>query len=172
MLLLDKVRRRFRALARRREVERELEEELRFHIEKQFEFNVARGMSPGEARRAALSTFGRVENIKEECRDARGVRPVEEMWQDLRYGARKLLKSPGFSLVAVMTLALGIGANTAIFSVVNAVLLRPLPFDRPEELVRVFGTNPRRSNFSRPHSYLNFADMRAQNQTFASMAAY
>jgi len=172
MLLLDKVRRRFRALARRREVERELEEELRFHIEKQVEFNVARGMSPGEARRAALALFGRVDNIKEECRDARGVRPVEEMWQDLRYGVRKLLKSPGFSLVAVLTLALGIGANTAIFSVVNAVLLRPLPFERPEELVRVFGTNARRNSFSRPHSYLNFADMRAQNQSFEALAAY
>ena len=172
MLLLDKVRRRFRALLRRRDVERELEEELRFHLDKAIEQNVARGMSHEEAVRAALFRFGRVENIKEECRDARGLRPLEEMWQDLRYGARKLLKSPGFSLVAVMTLALGIGANTAIFSVVNAVLLRPLPFERPEELVRVFGTNARRSSFSRPHSYLNFNDMRAQNQTFEALAAY
>jgi predicted permease len=172
MLLLDKAARRLKALLRRREVERELDEELRFHLEKEAELNVARGMKPEEARRAALARFGRVENIKEECRDARGLRPFEEMWQDLRYGARKLLKSPGFALVAVMTLALGVGANTAIFSVVNAVLLRPLPFPEPERLVRVFGTAARRNSFSRPHSYLNFKDLRAQNQTFEAMAAY
>jgi predicted permease len=170
--MLRKLKRRLRALTRKRDVERELDEELLFHIEKQVELNVARGMSPDEAWRAALATFGRVENIKEECRDARGLRPIEEMWQDLRYGVRKLLKSPGFALVAVMTLALGIGANTAIFSVVNAVLLRPLPLERPEELVRVFGTRASRSSFSRPHSYLNFSDLRAQNQTFEALAAY
>jgi predicted permease len=170
--MLDKVRRRLRALLRRSTVERELDEELRFHIEKEAELNVARGMSPDEAMRVALARFGRYENIKEECRDARGLRPVEEMWQDLRYGARKLRQNPGFSLVAIMTLALGIGANTAIFSVVNAVLLRPLPFEQPEQLVRVFGTNARRSSFSRPHSYPNFADLRAQGRTFESMAAF
>jgi len=170
--MLDKVRRRLRALTRRRAVELELDEELRFHIEKEAERNAARGMNPEEALRVALDRFGRFENIKEECRDARGVRPVEEMLQDLRYGARKLRKSPGFTLVAVMTLALGIGANTAIFSVVNAVLLRPLAFDQPEQLVRVFGTNARRSSFSRPHSYPNFSDLRDQNQTFEAMAAY
>src|SRR6201990_962446 len=97
---------------------------------------------------------------------------MDGLLQDIRYALRQLLKSPGFALVAVMTLALGIGANTAIFSVVNAVLLRPLPFERPEELVRVFGKNARRNSFSRPHSYLNFSDMRAQNQTFEALAAY
>ena len=97
---------------------------------------------------------------------------MRTLLQDLKLGARTLRKSPGFTAVAVVVLALGIGANTAIFSVVNAVLLRPLPFDRPEELVRVFGTNARRNSFSRPHSYLNFSDMRAQNQSFEALAAY
>ena len=92
--------------------------------------------------------------------------------QDIRYGARVFAKHKGFTAVAVLTLALGVGANTAIFSVVNAVLLRPLPFDRPEQIVRVFGTNASRNSFSRPHSYLNFSDLRTQNQALVALAAY
>ena len=92
--------------------------------------------------------------------------------QDIRYGARVLAKHKGFTAVAVLTLALGIGANTAIFSVVNAVLLRPLPFEQPEQLVRVFGANASWNNFSQPHSYLNFSDLRAQNQALGALAAY
>ncbi len=170
--MLGRLRRRLRALLRRGEMDRELEEELRYHLERETEQNLRDGITPEEARRAALRAFGGVEQARELCREARGVRMLQDLWQDLRYGARKLHKSPGFTLVAVMTLALGIGANTAIFSVVNAVLLKPLPFDQPEQLVRVFGTNARRSSFSRPHSYLNFSDLRAQNQTFEAMAAY
>ncbi|HKY89592.1 MAG TPA: ABC transporter permease, partial [Nevskiaceae bacterium] len=92
--------------------------------------------------------------------------------QDIKYGARVLAKHKGVTAIAVLTLALGIGANTAIFSVVNAVLLRPLPFAQPEQLVRVFGTSASRNNFSRPHSYLNFSDLRAQNQALEVLAAY
>ncbi|HEX8686443.1 MAG TPA: ABC transporter permease, partial [Pyrinomonadaceae bacterium] len=170
--MLGRLRRRLRALLRRGEMDRELEEELRYHLERQTEQNLRDGMTPGEARRAALRAFGGVEQARELCREARGVWMIQDVWQDLRYGARKLRKSPGFTLVAVLTLALGIGANTAIFSVVNAVLLRPLPFDQPEQLVRVFGTSARRGNFSRPHSFLNFSDLRDQSRTFESMAAY
>ena len=95
-----------------------------------------------------------------------------KLLQDIRYGARVLAKHKSFTAVAVLTLALGVGANTAIFSVVNAVLLRPLPFEQPEQLVRVFGTSASRNDFSRPHSYLNFSDLRAQNQTLGALAAY
>ena len=93
-------------------------------------------------------------------------------WNDVKFGARVLLKSPGFTAVAVLVVALGVGANTAIFSVVNAVLLRPLPFEQPEQLVRVFGTNARRNSFRRPHSFPNFTDLRAQNSSFEAMSAY
>ena len=94
------------------------------------------------------------------------------LWQDVKFGARVLLKSPAFTAVAVLVVALGVGANTAIFSVVNAVLLRPLPFEEPERLVRVFGTNARRNSLRRPHSFPNFADLRAQNGAFEAMSAY
>jgi macrolide transport system ATP-binding/permease protein len=162
--------RRLRALLFKGALDDELDEELRYHLEREVEQNVRAGMSPEEARRAALRAFGGLQRAREECKEARGVRFIEELWQDLRYGVRTLWKKPGFTLVAVLTLALGIGANTAIFSFVNAVLLRPLPVAKPERLVYVFGgvrTNP--YNVS---SYPDYVDYRDRNKVFSELIAY
>jgi hypothetical protein len=169
-MMLGKLVSPFLALFRRSELDRELDEELRFHLEREVEENIRRGMSPEGARRTAMVSFGGVEQIKEECRDVRGVRFLEDLWQDLRYSLRMLVKHPSFTVVAVITLALGIGANTAIFSVVYHVVLKPLPFHEPEQLVWVWGEQAARKQA--PHTPADFLDYQQRNQSFAQMAAY
>jgi len=156
---------RLRALFRRESVLRDIEEELRVHVEMETETNIRRGMPPDEARAAALKSFGNPVRNTERGYDIRGGRWLESLWQDLRYGARMLIKKPGFTLVVVVTLALGIGGNTAIFSVVNGVLLSALPYPQPEQLAMI---RPASEGLA---SYPIFADWRDRNQTFQGIAA-
>jgi predicted permease len=170
MRWLDQIPLRLRSLLRKGRVEQEMDDELRFHLECQIEENLKAGMSPEEARYAALRQFGGVEQIKEECRDAWGVRFIETLLQDLRFGLRQLRRSPGFTAVAVLTFALGIGANTAIFSVINAVLLRPLPFRDPDRLVQLWETEAAPGNCTLTGP--DFLDWQAQNQSHEGMSLY
>jgi hypothetical protein len=135
MNLMPPLIKRLRTIFRRTRVERELDAELRFHLDMLAAQNVALGMSPQDARRAARQTFGGVEQVKDEVRDTWIARVLETAAQDARYGTRSLRSNAGYSLAVIATMALGIGANTAIFSVVNAVVLQPLPYERGDDLV-------------------------------------
>src|SRR6266542_866465 len=137
----------------REQFDRELEEEMRFHLEMKAEENLAAGVSPEEARYAARRQFGNQTLLWEVSRDMWSFRFLETLAQDLRYGLWMMIKNPGFTAMAALTLALGIGANTAIFTVVNAVLLQPLPFHEPERLVRVW-----RSSAEDDRTALSFPD--------------
>src|SRR3954454_4657081 len=138
MGILREEMKRLSGTLRQRTEERELDEEIGFHIDMQTEKNLRLGMSPEEARRAALVRFGGTERIKEEARDEYRSRPLEDLVQDVRYGVRSALRTPLFTLLAVLTLALGIGANAAVFGVVKSVLLDALPYADADRLVRVY----------------------------------
>jgi putative ABC transport system permease protein len=151
-------------------IERELDAEIRFHHEMETEKNIRRGMSEEEARLAAQRSFGGFQKTKEAYRDVTRFRWLEEIWQDLRYGARMLAKKPGFTSIGVLTLALGIGANTAIFSVINTVLIRELPFAEADRLVTIWETHP--AVPIAPATIPEFHDWQAQSRSFKGMAVY
>jgi putative ABC transport system permease protein len=150
-------------------IHREIDEEARFHIEMRIDENIRRGMSPEEARLDAERRFGNLTRMKERGYQVRGGRWLEPLWHDLRFGVRMLLKKPGFTLIAVITLSLGIGANTAIFSVVYAALLKPLPYRDPDRLVFLRSTQP--NGRLSLLSFQEFNEFREQSGVFESLAA-
>ena len=159
---------RIRGMFSQNRLDRDLDEELSVHLEMLIDENVRRGMSLKEARDAARRSFGGVQQTRESYRDQRGLPIVETLIQDIRFGCRMLRKNPGFTAGAVFTLALGIGANTAMFSVINAVLLRPLPYLEPERLVWMTESGDEVAN--RWLSFPNFVDWRERNSVFESMS--
>src|SRR4051812_11037506 len=162
----------FQTLRRRDRFEDAMAAEMRFHVERYTEDLVLSGVPPAEAARRARREFGSLDNVKEDCREARGLRPFDELRRDLRYAARLLRKTPGFTVTALATLALCLGANLTIFAVVDAVLLRPLPFPAAGQLVSVYNTYPRASVPNDGCSLPNYYERRGQIPAFSGLAVY
>lgn len=163
--------RRLRRLAHRGALERAMDDEMRHHIECEMGERIRSGLSPEEARRAAVADFGGIEQVKEDARDARGTRPLEDLIADIGYATRVLRRRPGFTAAAVLTFALGCGAATAIFSVVYGVLLRPLPYADPDRLVVLWERNVARTRDHNVVSVANFQAWRERSGAFDAMAA-
>ena len=166
----DIVRIRLRSLFRRKRVEEDLDKELRFHLAQQIDENLAAGLALAQARRAAHRKLGGVTQIQEECRDMRRTDHIEAFWRDLRYALRSLGKNPAFTAVILLTLALSIGANSAIFSVIDGVLLRPLPYPQANRIVRIFFHSASYPRF--PMNPFDFRDFRARNRSFEALAGF
>jgi putative ABC transport system permease protein len=171
MRWLQSISNRLRSLFRRDTVEQEIGSELHFHIERQVEENILAGMNPQEARRAASREFGGVEQVKEECRDTRRANYLENLLKDVRYGFRMLRKSPSFTFFAVAVLALGIAANSAIFSIADAILVRPLPYRDANRLVMIWEDSSAYGFPKDTPAPGNFSDWKSRNQVFEDVAA-
>src|ERR1700736_6009178 len=160
-------------LWRRTKMEEQLEKELRFHLDQHVSELIAQGQAPDEARRQARLALGGPEQVKEKCRDARGTRWLEDLLQDFRYALRTLRQRPGFAVVALLTLALGSGATTVMFTVINGVLLKPLPYAEPDRLVSL----EEQTDWSTPMgnrstlTYPNYLDCKRESRSLA-MAAW
>ena len=172
MISLRQAFHRFRAFLRSEQLDREVKEEMASHLEMAVEENLRRGMSPEEARRQALVQFGGVQQAIERHRESRTLPWVDVLRQDLRFTFRMLRRDSGFAVVAVLILALGIGANIAVFSVVNTILLRPLPFRDPEQLVRIVEKDPKAGESSKTYTADATQDFQQQNHSFQSVSGY
>lgn len=170
------IRLRLRSLIAGGSLDRELDDELRYHVDRQIEENLARGMTPAEARTAALRAIGGVESRKEQMRDARGISPIENPLRDLRLAARQLRKQPGFAVTAIVTLGLGIGANVAMFQLLNALTLRTLPVRAPHELAEIRltgdGRDGRHTGRNRQVSLPQFSAIASRQEAFTSLMAF
>lgn len=169
---IAKLRMRLGALRHGEDVHREIAEEWHFHIDLRTEENIRRGMTPEEARRSAERHFGNSGYIKDVSWDVRGGGFMERLWQDLRFGARQLRRSPGFTFVALLSLGLGIGANAVIFSLISTILLRPLPIAHPEQIFAIHQGKQNDPSYSQSMSYLNYKDIRDRNEVLSGMAVY
>ena len=167
--LYDGLKAKFRAVFQRRAVERELADELQYHIEAKICRLSEQGMASDEARTTALREFGAIEQRKEECRDARGLALLEDLWRDIRFASCALIKNRTFTIVATLTISLGIGANTAIFTLVHGVLLQSLPLPDADRLVAIGESSPSGNLTAVP--YENFRDWRSAQHSFEEMAA-
>lgn len=163
---------RLRSFFRKGPLDRELDAEMASHIEMAIEENVRRGLPPEEARRHALVQFGGVQQARERQRESRGLPWLDVLMQDLRFTFRTLRRDRGFAIVAILILALGIGANVAVFSVVNTILLRPLPFPAAQQLVRIVEKNPKAGESSKTYTADATQDFQQQNRSFQSVSGY